>query len=437
MVFIIGIFFYTILQLNTMQLLQNHRYEQIRKVEKLKEYKNAISWVALDIFIDKGNNEIVLKKTQRLNELFENVFLLEKSLIQNSESKDEEESISLIFKHFHKIQTLIKTKLAKNDFEQFNHKFIPIRQETTTLIIDNIDKLQNKLNETEQLKENFLTMIKIEIIVLLLVAVFLSFVISNRLIKDIHRMLKKLNNGILQLLNNNEQTIQLDLSKQNELNEITKNFNRYLEYKNEIILSREELLRNISHELKTPITKGKFLVEKLKEKKDETIIENINELFYDIEKLTSMLLQRERLNYVKLEYSTFKATTLIVESLSKLSIEDESILDIEIKEDFEINGDLYHLTLAVKNLLDNALKYSSAFPIIIQIKDQTITISNQAKKLSNGLVYYLQPFTREPNQQQGYGLGLNIVNKIVQIHNFKLGYSYLENKNNFFIDFKI
>jgi two-component system OmpR family sensor kinase len=248
-------------------------------------------------------------------------------------------------------------------------------------------------------------------------------------------MLFKLNNGILQLLNHNEQTIQLNIGKNNELNEITENFNQYLKQKDQIIHSREELLRNISHELKTPITKGKFLVEKIKEEKNNITIQNINNVFSDIEKLTSKLLQRDRLNFITLEPSYFKVTTLILESLSKLSIDNESDISMEIVDDFEIEGDIYYLVMAIKNLIDNAIKYSTKFPIKIKTTKNTLHIQNHAQKLSHDLVYYLQPFTREPNQQQGHGLGLNIVNKILQIHNLKLHYNYEKNYNSFSITF--
>ena len=124
------------------------------------------------------------------------------------------------------------------------------------------------------------------------------------------------------------------------------------------------------------------------------------------------------------------------QSLSKLSIDDESKVLIDIEDDFEINADIYYMTIVLKNLIDNAMKYSIKFPIQIKAVDNSLIIQNSAKKLSNGLLYYLQPFTREPNQQKGHGLGLNIVNKILQLHNFELHYKHKEHFNIFTILFK-
>lgn len=83
----------------------------------------------------------------------------------------------------------------------------------------------------------------------------------------------------------------------------------------------------------------------------------------DLETLTNELLELEKLNSSKLEMSTFSAETLILEALSKLYISDESKIQVTIEEDFKITGDLHYLCLALKNIIDNALKYATKLPI--------------------------------------------------------------------------
>ncbi len=126
---------------------------------------------------------------------------------------------------------------------------------------------------------------------------------------------------------------------------------------------------------------------------------------------------------------------MVLKSLSKLSIDDESKIIVNIKNDFEIQGDQYYLTIALKNLIDNAMKYAIQYPIVIETKNNSISIKNIAEKLSNDFIYYIQPFTREPNQQRGHGLGLNIVNKIIQMHDYKFNYTYEKPYNIFSILF--
>lgn len=325
--------------------------------------------------------------------------------------------------HISQNQTLDEIKKV----EQLNN------QKTDQLLTQKIEELKEKLNQEEKRKNEFIDTIKLELVLLVFVAFLLSFIISTKIIKEIQEMLDKLNKGILQLFNNDENTIQVDLGNNNELSQITDHLNLYLEKQKDIIQSREELLRNISHELKTPITKGKFLLEKIKDEQKIDTINSINNVFIDIEALTNKLLQREKLNFATLNQSHFKASSLILESLSKLSIDDESNISIDIIEDFDIYADKYLLTLALKNLIDNAIKYAEKYPIIIKANNNTLFIQNNAKKLTNDLIYYIQPFTREPNQQTGHGLGLNIVNKISELHGFKLNYEYHTPYNIFYI----
>ena len=54
-IFIISVFFYTIYNLNEIHSSQKHRYDQLLRVEKLKEYNNSFSWVVLDIVTDYEN----------------------------------------------------------------------------------------------------------------------------------------------------------------------------------------------------------------------------------------------------------------------------------------------------------------------------------------------------------------------------------------------
>jgi len=440
--FIIGVFFYTVYNLNSINEQQKHRYDQLIRVEKLKEFNNSFAWIVLDIITDFDKIQTVNERIKKANELFENLSIQKIKIINNSESKEGKKNLFLIFTYFESMQKQIKVDLyslvvsQNSDFDAFNKKFEQINIDTQTLLEQEVKYLQDKLNQTQKIREKFLGTIQLELVILFIVLFLLSFVIFSKIIKKIKNKLDKLHEGILQLFKNGEKTIHVDIGQNNELSQITKSLNSYLKMQADIIDSREELLRNISHELKTPIAKGKFMIEKIANEDDSQILKDINTIFYDIEKLTNGLLEREKLNFAVLKTKKFKASSLILESLSKLSIEDESKVSINIEDDFSIEGDFYYLTIALKNLINNAMKYAKEFPIVIESKDNTIYIKNIANKLSNDLIYYIQPFTREPNQQKGHGLGLNIVNKILGLHGFNLHYKHKNKFIVFYIVFK-
>ena len=85
-IFIIGIFFYAIINVNDIHLLQNQRYEQIRKVEKIKELNTAFAWVVLDIIVDRRKTEIVKDRKDKANELFKKLWQLKTDVLKHAET---------------------------------------------------------------------------------------------------------------------------------------------------------------------------------------------------------------------------------------------------------------------------------------------------------------------------------------------------------------
>ncbi|MCT7462751.1 ArsS family sensor histidine kinase [Aliarcobacter cryaerophilus] len=258
----------------------------------------------------------------------------------------------------------------------------------------------------------------LDIFALLIMFLFIIKLLSP--LKTITKELKAFANGNL--------STRIDIKSNDEIGTLAKSFNNMASSLENSIKTREELLRDIGHELRTPIAKGKFAIEKIDNFSQKELLKKI---FQDLEKLTNELIELEKLNISKLNLTIFSAETLVLESLGKLYLEDESKVDIEIFEDFKIEGDLDYLSIALKNLIDNALKYAISFPIIIKVDKNQISISNRGKELSKEFEYYLKPFTQELSQRDGFGLGLSIVKKILDRHNFQLLYSY-ENHYNIF-----
>ena len=260
----------------------------------------------------------------------------------------------------------------------------------------------------------------LDISVLLLIFLYILKLLTP--LKTITKDIKTFANGNL--------STRINIKSDDEIGTLANSFNSMASSLENSIKTREELLRDIGHELRTPIAKGKFAIEKIDNFSQKELLKKI---FYDLESLTNELIELEKLNITKLNLTTFSAETLVLESLGKLYLEDESKIEIKIFENFKINADLDYLSIALKNLIDNALKYATDFPIIIKVGKNQISILNSGQKLSKDLEYYLKPFTQELMQRDGFGLGLSIVKKILDKHNFKLIYSY---KNGFNI-FKI
>ena len=202
---------------------------------------------------------------------------------------------------------------------------------------------------------------------------------------------------------------------------------------------KNEFISNITHELKTPIATVSVTIEALK---------NFNAL-HDPQKTKEYLdisqneLQRLSLlvdKVLKLSMFENKAIELKPEVLDLGSIVEDvaasmrlqfekykAQISIEVQGDTTVKGDKLHLTSVVFNLLDNALKYSKAYPSIrIEITEeqdvvQLIVIDNGIGIAPEYRDRIFEKFFRVPagdtHNAKGYGLGLSYTAHVVQKHN--------------------
>ncbi|MBW6488936.1 ArsS family sensor histidine kinase [Sulfurimonas sp.] len=283
-----------------------------------------------------------------------------------------------------------------------------------------IDKSQNSSFEQKKFLDY---MILADILILII----LSFLILKMVypIKKISKAISKFGEGAYHL--------RVSATSNDEIGEVVKKFNSMASNIQDLIESRERLLRDIGHELKTPISKSKIALEMIEESKYKRILnkalsqidEMVNELLY-IEKLNS--------NQNRLNIEPFSSETLITEALSKLFIDDESLVNISINSSFEIKGDLNYLSIALKNLIDNALKYGTTRPVYLVAEDRKISLKSTGEPLDKPLEFYCEAFTKGDNSrtQSGYGLGLSLVQRVAHRHNFIFSYHH-ENGFNVFV----
>ena len=307
---------------------------------------------------------------------------------------------------FHKKYDFVEVSIYKVSFD--DEFFIKLKFEN--------DEYFLKTSDEDDLRDKTVLNILICIDILVLSLIFFYIVKILSPIKNITKEITNFANGNL--------SARIKIKKSNdEIGILANSFNQMATSLEKFIKTKEELLRDIGHELRTPIAKGKFAIEKIENESQKELLKKI---FMDLETLTNELIELEKLELEKLELTTFSAETLILESLSKLYLEDESKIELNINEDFKITADLYYLSIAVKNLIDNALKYATELPIIVDINKNEIKISNKAKELSKELEYYLKPFTQELSHRNGFGLGLSIVKKIIDKHQYNLSYEYID-----------
>ena len=224
------------------------------------------------------------------------------------------------------------------------------------------------------------------------------------------------------------------VESEDELGEIASEFNLAMEKIHLLKEARTLFLRNILHELKTPIMKGKILSNALENAKHQTQLERI---FERLEALLGEMIKVEKLssNEWILQTKEYRLVDVLDHAMDLL-MSDTTRIDATPKEmaplvqvDFEL------FATALKNLLDNALKHSHE-RVEVDICTQSISIGSVGEKIPDERLDFSRAFNRAvEGSSSGLGLGLYIANAIVVKHGFRLEYLHVNGKNRFTIYF--
>ncbi|CAA6818045.1 MAG: Putative two-component sensor [uncultured Sulfurovum sp.] len=215
-----------------------------------------------------------------------------------------------------------------------------------------------------------------------------------------------------------------------EIGKIAKSFDDAIVHIQELSASKNLFMRNLMHELKTPITKGRIVVEMLEDASTKKVLirafERMNELISELAELERVTTKSFEPKFEKIMLSH------LVKSSQELLMSQKSCLKIDI-EDMAMVTDKKLMTLVIKNLLDNGIKYGADACVMLQTNDGQIEVVSQGQPLKYPLAYYTEPFSQAEKRSSGFGLGLYIVHSILERLGCKLGYRHEEGKNIFMV----
>ena len=193
--------------------------------------------------------------------------------------------------------------------------------------------------------------------------------------------------------------------------------------------SRKLFLRNIMHELKTPITKGRLAAEMIEKSKNQ---ERLVSVFIKLENLINEFAAVEQVtSNIALNNTKICRIDDVIDEALDIAMVDPGQVTISKLEDVSLNADFKLLAIAAKNMIDNALKYSPNKHVNITITRESIKFINEGERLSKELRHYVEPFTKGESAQKSFGLGLYIVENIIKAHKLTLSYEYKNGLNVF------
>jgi signal transduction histidine kinase len=251
---------------------------------------------------------------------------------------------------------------------------------------------------------------------LLICVVSVIIILLYIILRWIFKPLKKLSAAVNDISGGNYD-INVPINRKDELGELAGSLNDMAASIKRSIKSKEQLLIDVSHELRSPLTRIKLGLEvgSSKEKIDEDVRE--------MENMVTSLLENYRVEseYSKPRIEKIDLPLLIKEVIGEFNGNERIWFNIPDKENVFINTDYEKLKPVLRNIIDNALKYS-AEKVEINISEQKDTLMIAVADKGSGipeenLKYIFEPFYRsDPSRSRrtgGFGLGLSICKKIM------------------------
>ena len=224
-----------------------------------------------------------------------------------------------------------------------------------------------------------------------------------------------------------------------EIGQIASEFNTTMQKIDAIKQARALFLRNILHEFRNPIMKGRIMADMLAEiLQDDKFKSRLKQIFIRLEMILGEVVKVEKLvsNQWELKKNKHRVIDIVDHSVDMLLLKDTS--RIEVRADAEISAvevDFELYATGIKNLIDNALKYSSE-KVVVSIDKNTLCISSVGDELDPQRLDFNRTFNRKfETSNSGLGLGLYIANQIFIKHGHTLKYKHEDGKNNFLIYF--
>ena len=225
----------------------------------------------------------------------------------------------------------------------------------------------------------------------------------------------------------NDEPAELNVHRRDEIGEVAealREMDRELQKQNR---EKQEMIQNISHDLKTPITTIRSYSESIKdgiypygtlEKSIDVIIEHADRL----EKKVRSLIALNKMDYLLddcPEGDTLNMNEVIDKVLLSLKvIRPDIAFERETDRGVLFHGDEDPWRIVVENLVDNALRYADTV-VRLELHPGELRISNDGRPIEEDrLPKLFKPYEKGTNGQ--FGLGLSIVYKIVTTYGYRI-----------------
>lgn len=298
--------------------------------------------------------------------------------------------------------------------------------------------------------------LKNQLIYITILVTIVAIIVANYLSKKITEPIEKITQKAAKLKDGNFEE-KFDSSDIVEIDELSSTLNLVKDNLKKTDELRRDLLANVSHDLKTPLTMIKAYAEMIKDisYKDRNKLENnidiiidetdrLNGLVNDILDLSKM---QSNAVAVKLNIVTYDLKEEIEKIIKNYEIMEKTKnfkFEVVLPEKIVVKADKDKINQVILNLLNNAINYTGNDNLVtLKItelkKDYLVEIIDTGKGIKEEDIPYIwdKYYKKEANKNHqreyiGSGIGLSIVKEILEKHGFKYGVNSQKNKGTTF-----
>jgi len=263
-----------------------------------------------------------------------------------------------------------------------------------------------------------------KLLILLLTLIVALVVLAHEMLRYSLRSVRLLHAGVARL-GEGDLDVEIPRRSSDELGVLADAFNRMVRRIREMIALRDQLLLDVSHELRSPLTRMKVALALVPpgEKRDRMEAD-----VAEMEALIGGLLELERLRDARgLELGRHDVLAIVREAARPFTDQAPGV-ELGLPEGrIELDVDAARVRMLLRNLLDNASKYSlpDSRPIVVTVKEEADAVEMRVSDNGPGIAAadldrVFEPFFRADRSRSkktgGFGLGLSICKRIMEAH---------------------
>ncbi|HDL7709943.1 TPA: HAMP domain-containing protein [Yersinia enterocolitica] len=221
--------------------------------------------------------------------------------------------------------------------------------------------------------------------------------------------------------------------RHDELTEVARDFDSMAERLEELVSAREQLLHDVSHELRSPLARLQLAIGLARQNPDnvENSLQRIEHESERLDKMIGELLALSRAENHNIaeddEYFDLRELVTVVVNDARYEAQVpgvEILLQVSPQVDYTVKGNAELMQRAIDNIVRNALRFSThgqqVKVLLSQVdKSYQIQVSDQGPGVDESkLSSIFDPFVRVKSAMsgKGYGLGLAITRKVILAH---------------------